>query len=151
MANLFRWLCYQWNNGKIQTRPTEGNYLLIYFWTKSWFTASVTVHLYFMLRHWLHLMHCLLQVWLQKAKTQTPTDSGDSDKKRKRTEEEKEDNTPPKSQKTKPSSPAKKPLSQSTNSKLAGFAFSSKPWEMFSCVKLDMYYFKLFNLLHSAA
>ncbi|XP_076442996.1 WD repeat and HMG-box DNA-binding protein 1-like [Babylonia areolata] len=67
------------------------------------------------------------QVWLQKAKSQTPQpDGGETDKKRKRAEE-KDDETPSKVQKSKPTSPSKKPLSQSTNSKLAGFAFLSKP------------------------
>ncbi|KAL8588870.1 hypothetical protein ACOMHN_051464 [Nucella lapillus] len=72
------------------------------------------------------------QVWLQRAKSQKQAEEGESDKKRKRTEEkeddDKKDDAPAKAQKTKaPSSPTKKPLSQSTNSKLAGFAFSSKP------------------------
>ncbi|KAK7103194.1 WD repeat and HMG-box DNA-binding protein 1-like [Littorina saxatilis] len=68
------------------------------------------------------------QVWLQKAKSQPQADDGASDKKRKHSEE-KDDEVPPKTQKKAPASPPKKPLSQNTNSKskLAAFAFSTKP------------------------
>jgi hypothetical protein len=66
------------------------------------------------------------QVWLQKAKAQKQTENdGDSDKKRKRSEEKLDDDvTPSKVPKTNPSFPSKKPLAQSTNAKLAKFAFT---------------------------
>ena len=69
----------------------------------------------------------LLQVWLQKAKSLKAGESGEcSNKKRSRSEEESTDDRPSKEQKAEPKSPNKKPLAQSTNSKLAGFAFSNK-------------------------
>ncbi|KAK7444590.1 hypothetical protein BaRGS_00040412 [Batillaria attramentaria] len=71
------------------------------------------------------------RLWMQKAKAQSQTSSeatsGESDKKRKRPDEEDEaDDTSAKMQKTASKPQTKKPLSQSTNSKLANFAFSSK-------------------------
>ncbi|KAK7473945.1 hypothetical protein BaRGS_00034850 [Batillaria attramentaria] len=71
-----------------------------------------------------------VKLWMQKAKAQSQTSSeatsGESDKKRKRPDEEDEQMTHQPMQKTASKPQTKKPLSQSTNSKLANFAFSSK-------------------------